>query len=177
MKQLLVFFSFVFLTQNANAWFFFVPIPNVSKPPELQKIIDAYEKSSETKAAAFVSQDKTWGSKQWVWGHESGVMSQEQANRVALRTCENSLAKLKAQTAGGQPVHDFGQKRCELYKFTNETVSPPTPEPLTTTLTEPVKVNLSPTAKRLRELESLFSQKLITQEEYEKKRKEILYSF
>jgi len=48
---------------------------------------------------------------------------------------------------------------------------------LTTTLTEPVKVNLSPTAKRLRELESLFSQKLITQEEYEKKRKEILYSF
>ena len=177
MKKLLTLASLLLITQTANAWFFFVPIPNLAKHPELQKLIDAYEKSTETKAVAFVSEDKSFGAKQWIWGHKSGVMSQEEANTIALRTCNNELARMKGLMAGGQPVHDFGQKRCELYKFTNETLSLPTPEPLTTTLAEPVKVNEFPTAKRLRELESLFSQKLITQEEYEKKRKEILYSF
>ena len=177
MKKLIALACLLLLTQTANAWFFFVPIPNLAKHPELQKIIDAYEKSNETKAVAFVSEDKAFGSKQWIWGHKSGVMTQEEANRMALRACENTLAKVKAQMAGGQPIYDFGQKRCELYKFTNETVSLPIAEPATSSLVEPTKTNDSPTAKKLRELESLFSQKLITQEEYDKKRKEILYSF
>lgn len=177
MKKLLALTCLLVLTQSANAWFFLVPIPNLAKHPELQKIIDAYEKSSETKAVAFVSEDKSFGSKQWIWGHKSGVMTQDEANSIALRTCSNELARMKAMLAGGQPIYDFGQKRCELYKFTNETVSLPIAEPVTSTLVEQTKSNDSPTAKKLRELESLFSQKLITQEEYDKKRKEILYSF
>ena len=42
---------------------------------------------------------------------------------------------------------------------------------------EQPKVEESKTAKRLRELDSLLKQQLITQDEYDKKRKEILYSF
>ena len=156
--------------QSAYAIFFFIPIPNVAKPAELQKLIDAYEKSSETKAVAFVSEDKSFGSKRWVWGHKSGVMTQDEANSSALSACESSLMSIKSQLAGGKPIYDFGQKRCELYKFTNETVMLPKVTPI-----EPApKVEESPTAKKLRELDGLFNQKLITQEEYETKRKEIL---
>jgi hypothetical protein len=172
-------------TQNANAFFFFIPIPNLAKPADLQKLIDAYEKSSETKAVAFASEDKTFGAKQWVWGHKSGVMTQEDANNIAMRACEASLANVKSRLAGGQPVYDFGQKRCELHKFTNETVMLPPVAPviitppvvMPTIVTAPIetpKVEESATAKKLKELDSLLNQKLITQEEYEKKRKEIL---
>ena len=177
MKKLLALVSLVLLTQSAHAWFFFVPIPNLAKHPELQKIIDAYEKSSETKAVAFVAEDKTFGSKQWIWGHKSGFMTQDEANSIAMRTCSNELARMKAMLAGGQPIYDFGQKRCELYKFANATVSLPQPTPTETVSTEQPKVEESKTAKKLRELDSLLKQQLITQEEYDKKRKEILYSF
>ena len=173
------------ILQNANAFFFFIPIPNLAKPADLQKLIDAYEKSSETKAVAFASEDKTFGAKQWVWGHKSGVMTQEDANNIAMRACEASLANVKSRLAGGQPVYDFGQKRCELHKFTNETVMLPPVAPviitppvvMPTIVTAPIetpKVEESATAKKLKELDSLLNQKLITQEEYEKKRKEIL---
>jgi hypothetical protein len=177
MKKILALLSLALLSHTANAWFFFVPIPNLAKHPELQKIIDAYEKSSETKAVAFVSEDKTFGSKQWIWGHKSGFMTQDEANSIAMRTCSNELARMKAMLAGGQPIYDFGQKRCELYKFANETVSLPQSTPTETVSTEQPKVEESKTARRLRELDSLLKQQLITQEEYEKKRKEILYGF
>lgn len=172
MKKIVISLALGFLMQNAHAIFFFIPIPNLAKPPELQKLIDAYEKSSETKAVAFVSEDKTFGSKQWVWAHKSGVMTPEEANNIALSACEASLKNVKSQLAGGKPIYDFGQKRCELYKFTNETVMLPN----TTSVELPPKVEESPIAKRLRELDGLFNQKLITQEEYETKRKEILSS-
>ena len=186
MKKILASVALLLLTQNANAFFFFIPIPNLGKPADLQKLIDAYEKSNETKAVAFASEDKTFGAKQWVWGHKSGVMTQEDANNIAMRACEASLANVKSRLAGGQPVYDFGQKRCELHKFTNETLMLPqvapvviTPPqvvipPVVTSPAEIPKVEESATAKKLKELDSLFNQKLITQEEYEKKRKEIL---
>lgn len=158
--------------QNAHAIFFFIPMPNLAKPAELQKLIDAYEKSSETKAVAYVSEDKAFGSKQWVWGHKSGMMTQDEANSIAMSTCEASLMKIKSQLAGGKPIYEFGQKRCELYKFANETVMLPKVTPVE----PPPKVEESPIAKKLRELDGLFNQKLITQEEYETKRKEILSS-
>lgn len=147
-------------------------MPNLAKPAELQKLIDAYEKSSETKAVAYVSEDKAFGSKQWVWGHKSGMMTQDEANSIAMSTCEASLMKIKSQLAGGKPIYEFGQKRCELYKFANETVMLPKVTPVE----PPPKVEESPIAKKLRELDGLFNQKLITQEEYETKRKEILSS-
>ncbi len=177
MKKLLALLSLVLLSHSAHAWFFFVPIPNLAKHPELQKIIDAYEKSSETKAVAFVAEDKTFGSKQWIWGHKSGFMTQDEANSIAMRTCSNELARMKAMLAGGQPIYDFGQKRCELYKFANETVSLPQNTTTEIVSTEQPRVEESKTAKKLRELDSLLKQQLITQEEYDKKRKEILYSF
>jgi hypothetical protein len=177
MKRPLLLAALLLTLSEANAWFFFVPIPNIAKHPELQKIIDAYEKSSETKAVAFVSEDKTFGSKQWIWGHKSGFMTQDEANSIAMRTCSNELARMKAMLAGGQPIYDFGQKRCELYKFSNETVSLPSSTTSETVSIEQPKVEESKTAKKLRELDSLLKQQLITQEEYDKKRKEILYSF
>lgn len=177
MKKIFSTLFLILVTQQANAFFFFIPIPNLAKPAELQKLIDAYEKSAETKAVAFASEDKSFGAKQWVWGHKSGVMTQEDANNMAMRACEASMSKVKSQMAGGQPMYDFGQKRCELYKFTNETVSLPQVIPVTPVVSVPVeipKVEESLTAKKLKELDGLLNQKLITQEEYEKKRKEIL---
>ena len=176
MKKILISIFLLFVFQNTYAFFFFVPIPNLAKPPGLQKLIDAYEKSTETKAVAFASEDKTFGAKQWVWGHKSGVLTQEDANNIALRACEASLANMKNQMAGGQPLYDFGQKRCELHKFTNITLllPPVAPAPVAATPVETPQVEESATAKKLKELESLFNLKLITQEEYEKKRNEIL---
>lgn len=180
MKKILISIALLAGIQNANAFFFIFPIPNMAKPAELQKLIDAYEKSKETKAVAFVSEDKVFGSKQWVYGHKSGVMTQEDANNMAMRACENTLENMKLKMAGGQPIYDFGQKRCELYKFKNETVMlPPVapvviPSPVVSTPVETPKVEESATARKLKELDGLLNQKLITQEEYEMKRKEIL---
>lgn len=101
-----------------------IPLPNLAKPPAFQKIIDAYEKSSETKAVALAAEDKTFGSRQWVMGHFSGNVSQEEANGRAMSSCLQSLAQAKATVAGGTPVYDFGNKTCELYKFQNEKIAP-----------------------------------------------------
>jgi hypothetical protein len=106
------------LSTNANAWFFIFPIPNLAKPGPLQATIDALEKSTETRALAFVSEDKSFGSKYWAWGKYAGEVSQEKANRIALEQCENSLRAAKAQSAGGQPLYNFGDKSCELHAFT-----------------------------------------------------------
>lgn len=105
------------ITANAYAWIFFFPIPNLAKPGPLQQIIDALEKSTETRALAFVSEDKTFGSKYWVWGQHTGSITQEEANRTAIAKCEASLRNVKSQAAGGQPLYDFGNKQCELHPF------------------------------------------------------------
>jgi hypothetical protein len=107
----------------AHAFFFVIPIPNVAKPPQLQALIDALEKSSETKAVAYTSEDKTFGSKYWVWGHFAGHVLQPEADRRALESCEASLRNARNQSAGGTSLYDFGQKRCELYQFENQSVS------------------------------------------------------
>ena len=108
----------VYASSNAYAFFFFFPIPNVSKPAQLQQIIDALEKSIETRALAFVSENKTFSAKQWTWGTYTGYLSQEEANRLALQQCDRNLSTLKGKTAGGQPLYDFGDKKCELHPFT-----------------------------------------------------------
>lgn len=100
-----------------------IPLPNLSMPAGFQKIVDAYEKSNETKAVALASEDKTFGSKQWVIGHFSGSVTQEEANQRAMNACDNSLRIAKDQRAGGQPLYNFGEKKCELHKFQNKTVS------------------------------------------------------
>ena len=112
------------LPLSASAWFFIFPIPNVGKPAPLEKIIDALEKSDQTKAVAFASEDKVFGSKYWVWSQFSGHVSQAEADRRAMSQCEASLANAKAQRAGGQPIYDFGKKTCELHTFINNAVSP-----------------------------------------------------
>jgi len=179
-KALFLVFVMAITTSNANAFFFFFPLPNVSKPPALQKIIDALEKSTDTKAVAYASEDKTFGSKQWTWGQMSGVMTQEEANSKAIKTCEESLQKLKAQTVGGQPIYNFGSKSCELHKFSNETINSPIKEPAPITsnqLQQNAESNENQITKKLKELETLLQQNLITKEEYEVKRKEILNKF
>ncbi len=108
-----------FASSNAYAFFFIFPIPNLAKPSALQATIDALEKSVETRALAFVSEDKSFGGKVWVWGkHASAEVSQETADRYALEQCERSLLNAKAKTEGGQLLYNFGDKKCELHPFT-----------------------------------------------------------
>ena len=222
----------------AQAFIFFFPIPNLAKPAQLNTLIDALEKSDETKAVALVSEDKTFGSKYWVWGHYSGHVPQAEADRVAMARCQTALANAKAQTAGGKPLYDYGTKSCELYSFANKAVSvranewqptappaPPAPAPApqpssatapaappspasvpgqavpTRTASEdppkpdtpasapqtspqpaqsqpqgqqPLPAGESPTARKLRELEVLRRDGLITEVEYQEKRKAII---
>jgi len=209
----------------SNAFFFFFPIPNLSKPPQLNSLIGALEKSEETKAVAYVSEDKTFGAKQWAWGHFSGHVPQAEADRIAMARCTTSLANSKVQSAGGKPLYDFGAKVCELYSFSNKNVSaraaewkpesvatsqtlttppqpagnamptnaaaaeisasvpthvvsepPPSPaaiEPKTSVSVQPAATESS-TARRLRELESLRVEGLVSEAEYQTKRKAIL---
>ncbi|MCX7246801.1 MAG: hypothetical protein NTX31_03860 [Burkholderiales bacterium] len=215
-RNAILLFAMLFMPMHfANAFFFFIPIPNFAKPATLDKIIDALEKSTDTKAIAYVSEDKTFGSKQWVWGQTAGKMNQSDANADALKKCEYSLSNAKRQTAGGQPLYDFGNKQCELHKFQNVTLNLPDPAPVPAPAPAPVPVpvpvpvpapvpapvpvpvpapvpapvpevapqtqNLtslpsieSSATKKLKEIELLYGQKLITKEEYEKKRKEII---
>jgi len=105
------------LSGRANAWFFIFPIPNVAKPAALQSLINALEKSEETRAVAYVSEDKTFASKVWTWGKYSGLVSQEEADQRALDMCRSNLAVAKSKTEGGQKLYDFGTKDCELYTF------------------------------------------------------------
>lgn len=118
LKQLIGVALLLAFSGGANAFFFIFPIPNLAKPSALQTIIDALEKSSETRALAFVAENKSFGSKFWVWGKHSGEISQEEANQVALEQCERNLRNAKAQSVGGQALYDFGDNKCELHPFT-----------------------------------------------------------
>ncbi len=132
-KRIITIFALVCgasLSTSASAWFFIFPIPNLGKPAALNTIIEALEKSEETKALAYVSEDKTFGAKYWVWSHFSGHVIQAEADRIALSRCEASLSNAKSQKAGGKELYDFGTKVCELYSFVNKTVSPRATEPL-----------------------------------------------
>ena len=111
------------LATSSHAFFLILPIPNFAKPTQLQSLIDALEKSSETKAVAYVSEAKAFGSKYWAWGHYSGHVLQPEADRIALERCESALRTAKNQSAGGQALYDFGDRKCELYDFENKTVS------------------------------------------------------
>lgn len=100
------------ISMSAKAQFFFfpIPLPNTGKPQQLTQLIEALEKSSDTKAVATVSEDKTFGSKYWNWGYVSGEMSQADADRIALASCTINLDQMKSQSAGGKPLYDFGKK-------------------------------------------------------------------
>lgn len=134
---------------SARAWFIILPIPSFQKPAALNNLIDALEKSDETKALAYVSEDKTFGSKYWVWGHYAGHVVQSEADQRAIRACQQSLEKAKAATAGGKELYDFGTKRCELYEFANKSVSTripetaPVPSPTVIPATAPSTSNVS----------------------------------
>jgi hypothetical protein len=111
------------LATSSHAFFLILPIPNFAKPTQLQSLIDALEKSNETKAVAYVSEAKAFGSKYWAWGHYSGHVLQPEADRIALERCASALLTAKSQSAGGQALYDFGDRKCELYDFENKTVS------------------------------------------------------
>ena len=89
----------------------------------MQSLIDALEKSNETKALAYVSEAKSFGGKYWAWGHFSGHVLQPEADRIALERCASALRTAKSQSAGGQSLYDFGDRKCELYDFENKEVS------------------------------------------------------
>lgn len=81
---------------------------------------------------------------------------------------------------GGQPIYNFGSKSCELHKFSNETINSPIKEPAPITsnqIQQNNESNENQITKKLKELEALLQQNLITKEEYEVKRKEILNKF
>ena len=157
------------VSAKANAWFFIFPIPNLAKPPALEKIIDALEKSSEVRALAYASENKTFGSKQWVWAYHTNGKNQQDADQLALKKCEETLRNMKSQVVGGQPLYDFGGQTCKLHEFTNVS-----PAPATAQTETPVIQNKSSVEEKLVELKGLFDKGLITQEEYDEKRKELL---
>ncbi len=163
---------------SSYAWFFIFPIPNLAKPPALEKIIQALENSNQTKAIAYVSEDKTFGTKYWVWGHHTNGATQQITEQIALQRCEASLQTAKQQKEGGQPLYDYGQKKCELHAFQNPYVPPPTPQvaptapsPQSTSIQQQQQQNIE---TRLQGLKSLLDKGLLTQEEYEQKRQDIL---
>lgn len=45
------------------------------------------------------------------------LVSQEEADRLALDMCRRGLANSKEKTAGGQKLYNFGKKDCELHTF------------------------------------------------------------
>lgn len=222
----------LFAAQESNA-IIIIPIPNLGFPPPLSKLRDALEKSTDTKALATVGEDKVFGSRQWTWGYSSGKMTQADANDRALRMCEANLVVQKNQTAGGQPLYNFGSNHCELYKFANSTlnlpdpVAPPAPAPApaspppppaapaaqaSTTASETAPAAAQPRApvastepppsgakpavlgpavappatapatskgageivQKMKDLDALYKQNLISQEEYERKKKQLL---
>jgi hypothetical protein len=159
---------------QAQAWFFIFPLPNLSKPPALQRIIDTLEKSIETKAIAYVSEDKAFGGKQWAWGHHTSGATQKETEEIAMRACENTLRNLRSQTVGGKALYEFGDKKCELHSFANPYVAP-----LPTSVPSPA-LGLKPgdsIETKLLELKVLREKNLITQEEHDQMRQNVLKSF
>lgn len=162
------------LTSKAYAWFFIFPLPNLAKPPALEKLIDALEKSSSVKAVAYVSEDKVFGSKHWTWSHHVNGATLQDSERIALSTCEAQLSNLKQQTVGGQPLYNFGSKKCELHKFSTNIESATNPQ---RDVNEPRKEDAKNTESRenrLIELKNLFDKGLITKDEFDNKRQEII---
>lgn len=147
---------FTMASQHALA-IIIIPLPNLAFPAVIGKTRDALEKSSDTKALATAGEDKYFGARQWAWGYVSGKMTQVDADEQALKKCEATLENAKTQIVGGQPLYNFGNKRCELYKFQNVTLNLPeavssSPAPLLSapvvnqekpsyTLTDPVKLD------------------------------------
>lgn len=175
MKLFLLAITSILLTGysiSARAWFFIFPIPNLAKPPALQKLIDALEKSSETKAVAYVSENKTFGTKQWIWGHHTNGTTQKITEELAMQKCESALSNMKSQTVGGQPLYDFGDNKCELYTFSNPHQNPITENKDVSS----ARPKVSPVEEKLIELKNLRDKNLITQEEYDQKRQELLKS-
>lgn len=127
-KKILVVIVAMLVASHANA-LILIPIPNLAFPPSLGAIRDALEKSTYTKALATAGEDKIFGNRHWVWGQVSGKMTQANADTQAMSTCEAALEKVKLQAVGGQPLYNFGSKKCELYKFLNVTVNLPDPTP------------------------------------------------
>ena len=74
------------------------------------------------------------------------------------------------------PVHlfsdlDAGKAVMLIYYMANCGTGPPVAQKISA---QPTATEESPTAKKLRELDSLLAQSLITKDEYDKKRKEII---
>ena len=222
MKRNFLILATALLISTESQAIIIIPIPNLGFPPALGKIRDALEKSTDTKALATAGEDKTFGSRQWVWGQSAGKMTQADADDQAMRQCAASLANLKRQTVGGQPLYNFGSNRCELYKFANVTlnlpdpVAPPAPvavqpsEPVPAPMpTEPPAASATPTVsvtqdvpaapaaadpaavqspasqqnppkastdiiQKMKDLDTLYKQNLITKDEYERKKKQLL---
>lgn len=192
---------------NANAFLFLFLLSNVSKPAPLNTLIEAMEKSEETKALAFVSEDKSLRSRHWVWGHFEGRTTQADADREAMSRCLVSLESARSEKVGGKAVFDFGRNTCELYRFSNKPVLLPDADPAlsaaamtATTGTSAGDVRprgVDPTssveasaaasqpqaiecpspanaARRLKELGDLHRDGLITEAEYDERRRAIL---
>jgi len=119
MKKYIFYFLFFFYCSQSFAWFIF-PIPNLRKPPALERLIDTLEQSTETKAIAYVSEDKTFGTKYWLFGHYVGKLSQQETNKIALDKCNAGLEKAKLAEVGGVKTYDYGDKKCELHEFSNQ---------------------------------------------------------
>jgi hypothetical protein len=128
-KKFLVIAAAILAGPQANA-IIIIPIPNLAFPGTLGNIRDALEKSTDTKALATAGEDKVFGSRYWVWGHISGKMTQSDADAQAMSRCETSLQNAKSQVVGGQPLYNFGSKKCELYKFLNVSLNLPDPAPV-----------------------------------------------
>jgi hypothetical protein len=122
MKKVILLLILSITFNYANA-ILIIPIPSGNMPPNFQKIIDALEKYDGTKSVALVSENKTFNPKFWIMGKYYGDATQEEADSRALASCEASLAKSKAENVAGQPLYDFREKKCELYKFSNVTLS------------------------------------------------------
>jgi hypothetical protein len=125
MKKFLLSIVLLSASNFVFAQFFILPIPNTQEPPQLKQLIDTLEKSSETKAVASVSEDKLFSAKIWTWGYISGEMTQQDADRIAMISCNTSLEQYKTKLVGGKPLYDFGKKKCELHQFKNKIIKIP----------------------------------------------------
>ena len=168
----------------SGCFFLILPIPNLSKPASLQKTIETLEKSDQVKALAFAAESGVFGSRMYVWGsYTSQTESQSKVDSTALSRCENALEKYKLVEEGGVRKYNFGEAKCELYKFANAGTGPqvqqPAPRIEQIVITAPSEPATNPTAtteKTLQDLKKLLDQKLITETEYQEKRKKVLDS-
>ena len=120
-NKVIFFLLFFFFSNISFAWFIVpIPIPNTKKPPALERLIETLEQSTETKAIAYVSEDKTFGTKYWVFGHYVGKLSQPETDKTALDKCNAALERVKLTEVGGVKKYDYADKKCELHQFSNQ---------------------------------------------------------